>query len=110
MTIIERTFSPGHLAAEGHFPGNPIIPGAVLLAEVLRAIESDLGRGLHACHLKSAKFVHPVRPGDRVSIEYSGRGEDAIRFTCSAGGRAVLAGSYALPRSSGAENSDERDV
>jgi 3-hydroxymyristoyl/3-hydroxydecanoyl-(acyl carrier protein) dehydratase len=106
VTILERSFSPDHAAAQGHFPGNPIIPGAVLLSEVLLAIEADQGRTLHACHLKSAKFAHPVRPGDRVSIEYSGNGS-AVRFKCSAGGKAVLTGTYALPQEPGGGDSHE---
>jgi len=109
VAILERSFPTDHAAAQGHFPGNPIIPGAVLLSEVLLAIEADLGRRLHACRVKSAKFVHPVRPGDRVSIEYSGSGESAIRFNCSAGGKAVLAGTYAPSRTSPGGNSDEHD-
>lgn len=107
MATLERSFSPHHAAAQGHFPGDPIIPGAVLLSEVLLAIETELGRSLHACYVKSAKFVHPVRPGDRVSIEYWGQGEGAIRFSCSAGGKAVLAGTYGVPPSSACETVDE---
>jgi len=68
VAILERSFPTDHAAAQGHFPGNPIIPGAVLLSEVLLAIEADLGRRLHACRVKSAKFVHPVRPGDRIRL------------------------------------------
>jgi len=110
VATIERSFSPDHAAAQGHFPGDPIIPGAVLLSEVLLAIETDLGRSLRACHVKSAKFVHPVRPGDRISIEYSGQGEGTIRFSCSTGGEAVLAGTYRVPPSSVCETFDEHDI
>jgi len=92
LATVERCFPLDHAAAQGHFPGNPIIPGAVLLSETLRAIEAGLGRSLWPGQIKSAKFVHPVRPGDRVSIEYSGRNESSIRFSCKVGGRAVLAG------------------
>lgn len=92
MAFLERAFAPDHPAAQGHFPGNPIIPGAVLLSEVLLAIEADLGRRLQSCRVRSVKFLHPVRPGDRIRIEYSGRGDPGLRITCSAGGRPVLAG------------------
>ena len=109
MTILDRSFPLDHAGAKGHFPGNPIIPGAVLLSEVLLAIETDLGRSLENCEVKSAKFIRPVRPGDRVSIEYSGHGEDTIRFSCSAGGKAVLTGTYGVPPFPVCESSDERD-
>lgn len=109
MATLERSFAPDDATAQGHFPGDPIIPGAVLLSEVVLAIETDLGRSLGACRVKSAKFVHPVRPGERVSIEYSGQREGAVRFSCSAGGRAVLAGTYGVAPSSACETFDEHD-
>jgi len=89
---LERDFPKDHAAAQGHFPGNPIVPGACLLGEVLQAIESCLERDLYPCVVASAKFVHPVRPGDRMSIEFSEAAENRIRFSCSVGRRAVLAG------------------
>ena len=44
-----------HPAFAGHFPGMPILPGAVLLDEVLRIIERDLGIDLTQWQLASAK-------------------------------------------------------
>jgi len=68
------------------------MPGAVLLSEALRAIESGAGADLSACRVKHAKFLAPVRPGDRVTIEYSDAGDGAVRFSCSVLGKAVLRG------------------
>jgi 3-hydroxymyristoyl/3-hydroxydecanoyl-(acyl carrier protein) dehydratase len=79
-------------AAQGHFPGNPVVPGAVLLAEALRAIEAGLGLGLESCRIVSAKFPGPVRPGDRVAIEFLRSTDGAVRFTCRVGARVVLVG------------------
>ena len=103
MTTVERGFPPDHASASGHFPGNPIIPGALLLSEVLRAIETDLGNTLCPFQIKSAKFRHPVRPGDRLLIEFSGPDRDRIKFNCTAAGTEVLAGEVVLlnPRAGG---------
>ncbi len=95
MATTERVFPADHPAASGHFPGNPIIPGAVLLDETLRAIEAGLGVSLSSCRIQSAKFMAPVRPGDRVVIEFSRSGTGAIRFTCLRGGQPVLRGEVA---------------
>lgn len=100
MATAERYFSADHPAAQGHFPGNPIIPGAVLLSETLSAIETGLGVSLWPCLIKSAKFVHPVRPGDRVAIEYSGFVKRGIKFTCVVGREAVLSGEVVCDPSS----------
>lgn len=90
--MIERVFQPDHPASQGHFPGDPIIPGAVLLSETLRAIEAGLGASLVPFQITSAKFLHPVRPGDHVLIEYSRTARGEVRFTCAVGGRPVLTG------------------
>lgn len=92
MGRVECSFGPDHPAAEGHFPGNPIIPGAVLLSETLRAIENDLGVSLSPFRIKAAKFFSPTRPGDRVLIEFTGGVPGEIRFACAVHGRKVLAG------------------
>lgn len=92
MAAIERFFAVDHPAAQGHFPGNPIIPGAVLLSETLRAIEASLEISLSPGQLVSAKFLHPTRPGDLVGIEYSDCASGAIKFACSVGQKTVLTG------------------
>ena len=95
--MIERVFAPDHPASRGHFPGNPIIPGAVLLSETLQAIEAGLGAGLVPFQITSAKFLHPTRPGDRVLIDYSRNTRGEVRFTCAVAGRPVLTGRIRSP-------------
>lgn len=92
MAQSECAFALDHPAAVGHFPGNPIIPGAVLLSETLKAIENNLGVPLAPFTLKAAKFFSPARPGDRVVIKWSGSVPGDIRFACAVHGRKVLAG------------------
>ena len=53
-----------HPATEGHFPSQPIVPGAVLLAEVAAALDLD-SAGLK---LRDAKFVRPVLPGSYLHL------------------------------------------
>lgn len=97
-----RHFALGHPAAAGHFPGNPIIPGAVLLREVVAAIsatdEAPGGRA-EGCEIRSAKFHHPVRPGDTLVIAWTGETGGEIRFSCAIDGseRPALSGALRLP-------------
>jgi acyl-CoA synthetase (AMP-forming)/AMP-acid ligase II len=72
-------FPVEHPAAEGHFPGNPIIPGAVLLREVVAAIS---GQSARPKEIVSAKFHRPVRPGDTMEIRWATTGT-TVRFECS---------------------------
>ena len=99
MATLEVGFAADHAAARGHFPDNPIIPGALLLSEALRAIETSLGKDLCPYQIRSAKFTHPVRPGDSVSIDFSSRDGKRISFSCKVGATPVLAGELVCEQS-----------
>jgi 3-hydroxymyristoyl/3-hydroxydecanoyl-(acyl carrier protein) dehydratase len=92
MNKLTLRLAADHPTAAGHFPGNPIIPGALLLAEVLRCIEQAEGARFTSCNIKAAKFLHPARPGDTVIIEYARSALGTIEFQCAVAGTKVLAG------------------
>jgi len=83
-------------AAVGHFPGNPIVPGAVLLREVLRILAAD-GEAV-CCEIRSARFFRPVRPGDRLTVHWNAPAAGDVAFTCSTGSTdsRVLAGTIRM--------------
>ncbi len=96
--VLERVLQADHPASRGHFAGNPIIPGAVLLSETVMAILRQVDAPPAPLVVHSAKFPHPARPGDRVVIEFSGGGGGgALRFTCRVGGKPVLTGQMSCP-------------
>jgi 3-hydroxymyristoyl/3-hydroxydecanoyl-(acyl carrier protein) dehydratase len=90
--IVRRLFPADHPAAQGHFPGNPIIPGAVLLDEVIAAATGQFQLPESGCTVNSAKFLRPVRPGEEVLIRLEPRAQGAIRFECRIGDDVVLSG------------------
>jgi 3-hydroxyacyl-[acyl-carrier-protein] dehydratase len=76
---VELRFAENHPTAAGHFPGNPIIPGALLLDTVFHAIAGDApGKN---CQIRAVKFLRPVRPCDRLRIEWEQK-RDATDFRC----------------------------
>ncbi|MGO9947302.1 MAG: hypothetical protein ACLPWG_10685 [Steroidobacteraceae bacterium] len=86
-----------HIAADhpsyaGHFPGFPVLPGAVLLDETLRAIASARGIDVAAWQISSAKFLDGVRPGDSLVLEHDSPAAGSIRFAIHAGNRKVVSG------------------
>jgi 3-hydroxyacyl-[acyl-carrier-protein] dehydratase len=93
--VAEVTFAPDHPAGPGHFPGNPVIPGAVLLAAVFDSLEGLDGTSLCRCVVKSAKFFSPARPGDRMAIGFAALAGNALKFECQVAERVVLAGTLA---------------
>jgi 3-hydroxyacyl-[acyl-carrier-protein] dehydratase len=92
MASAELLFPADLPAGQGHFPGNPIVPGALLLAETLQAIGAQLGVKLMPGNVKAAKFFYPVRPGERVQIEFGETAPGALKFACAVAGRAVMNG------------------
>jgi 3-hydroxymyristoyl/3-hydroxydecanoyl-(acyl carrier protein) dehydratase len=81
-----------HPAFAGHFPGMPILPGALLLDEALHVIQRDLGIDLTQWQLTTAKFLESVRPGDELTIEHTGIADGAVRFAVRIADRSALAG------------------
>jgi 3-hydroxymyristoyl/3-hydroxydecanoyl-(acyl carrier protein) dehydratase len=92
LATVERLIPPDHPAAQGHFPGNPIIPAAVLLSEVIDAVEGALGPVRTPLRIKSVKFPAPTRPGSRVLIDYRRSAAGSIRLVCRVDDRIVLTG------------------
>lgn len=103
--------SAEHPAFAGHFPDAPLLPGVVLLDEMLRAMQvspsaqnnADLearskAGALAEWIIASAKFLHPVRPGEMLTFEHEQLTSSNIRFTIRSAGRTVASGTL-VPRS-----------
>jgi 3-hydroxymyristoyl/3-hydroxydecanoyl-(acyl carrier protein) dehydratase len=81
-----------HPALEGHFPGEPILPGAVLLDEALHAIESAEALSGRLWRIDSVKFLAAVADGTRLLLDYERNASGALRFTIRDGGRLIATG------------------
>lgn len=87
-----RVVPPDHPAFAGHFPGRPILPGVVLLAWALEALEAATGRPAAACQVASAKFLRPVGPGTALTLRHTLQPSGAWRFDVLAGTDPVATG------------------
>lgn len=67
-----------HPSLPGHFPGQPIVPGVVVLDRVLEAIEDAHGP-LGLLRLPQVKFAQPLLPGEVADIVLDG-GASRWRF------------------------------
>ena len=60
-----------HPCLPGHFPWHPLVPGVVLLDQVVGLIESRHGP-LGPLRVPQVKFMQPLRPDEAASIELEG--------------------------------------
>jgi len=96
------SISPDHPALPGHFPGHPVVPGVVILDEVIETLRLHAGQALVVTGLPSVKLSSPLLPGQPLTIEIEPDAADAATFTCRVDQRIVAAGliRYRLPRES----------
>jgi 3-hydroxyacyl-[acyl-carrier-protein] dehydratase len=87
------TVPADHPACAGHFPGTPILPGAMLLDAVLHTIAAATGIALDICAISSVKFLSPAYPGDELVIEHVLSASGTIRIDIVAGMRKIASGS-----------------
>ena len=79
-------FAAGDPCLEGHFPGNPIVPAAAILSELVALVEAELSRTVvevtraltsdpdnrvpHLAFQADALADHPILPIDEVHSAY----------------------------------------
>lgn len=81
-----------HPSFPGHFPGRPIVPGAVLLDEALYRIEAALDLDLTRWQIDAVKFLGTVGPGDALVLEHSAPVDARIQFKIRSLDRPVMKG------------------
>lgn len=81
-----------------HFPGDPLLPAAVLLSTLIDGYERHaIGRRVTA--VRTFKWLKPVRPDTRVTAQFSAIGADTVTVVVSDGGGLTLArGQFMVPR------------
>ncbi|MGQ0523554.1 MAG: AMP-binding protein [Betaproteobacteria bacterium] len=70
----------GHPAMAGHFPGNPVVPGAWLLEVIERAARERFGADLSVCGIPEARFRAVLRPEEAFSIVFEQLAENRLAF------------------------------
>jgi 3-hydroxyacyl-[acyl-carrier-protein] dehydratase len=102
MTEAPLVLAPGHPAYEGHFPGEPILPAVVLLAEALAVAQRETGTGARDWRLSQAKFPRGVAPGTPLTIAHGALADGGFRFEIRSAEGVVALGALARAAGDGA--------
>ncbi|HTV86227.1 MAG TPA: hydroxymyristoyl-ACP dehydratase [Dyella sp.] len=81
--------APEHPCLPGHFPGQPLVPGVLLLEHVARALRE--WRAQRLARVVEAKFLAPLHPGEPAEVEL-GESAGRIRFEIRRGDTVLARG------------------
>lgn len=96
MHTVTLQVAHDHPAFAGHFPGQPLLPGVSLLAEVLEAVLDEPALAAlvgDTPRIGAAKFLAPVRPGAQLTIQLEA-GPRGLRFEVREGERLAASGQF----------------
>ena len=66
MVSLEFLYPPSFTGFQGHFPGDPILPGVCILQSLRMGLEEAWRIPLRLLEVGNAKFIVPTRPGDKL--------------------------------------------
>lgn len=70
-------FDAAHPSLPGHFPGQPLVPGVLILEQVALALRA--WRGQRLARVLEAKFMAPLLPGQSAQLQLSPIRADTTR-------------------------------
>jgi 3-hydroxyacyl-[acyl-carrier-protein] dehydratase len=83
--LAEIMINGDHVIFEGHFPGNPVVPGVVSVQMISDILSKHLLKELITTEAKSIKFTSMIRPQTdlelSVRIKYNCITEDSYKVT-----------------------------
>ena len=61
--------NPAHAIFEGHFPGQPVVPGVCLMQMVKEIAEKVLGKEIRLVKADQIKFLAPLIPAENQPLQ-----------------------------------------
>ena len=62
-----------HPCLPGHFPGHPLVPGVLVLEQVLLAVSQAAGQAVASVRLPQVKFLAPLYPEQDAEVVLEGQ-------------------------------------
>lgn len=91
MHISQKQYRIGadHPSLAGHFPGNPVVPGVVILSTIFVALQQDYP-GWQIAGIRKLKFLRPLPPEQDFTLEHTQIKNSGLRFKCHLSGAGTL--------------------
>src|ERR1051325_5760598 len=95
-----RTIGADHPSLPGHFPGEPIVPGVVILDEIFAAL-NEWHAGARPVAIRSVKFLRPLKPDQSFTIPLAANppSGNEIDFSCRVDNQVIVEGRLQVPSS-----------
>jgi 3-hydroxymyristoyl/3-hydroxydecanoyl-(acyl carrier protein) dehydratase len=92
-----RVIHADHPSLPGHFPGAPLVPGVVILDEVVAAL-SEWRHDSQLTGVHTVKLLAPLKPEQPFTISLSPTGEESgdVSFHCRVNKRVIVEGRLAV--------------
>ena len=90
---VRRTIGADHPSLPGHFPGTPIVPGVVILDEIVAAL-TGWRKDSRLTVIRVVKFLVPLRPEQpfTICLSASQDAESEVDFCCRVEDRVIVEG------------------
>jgi 3-hydroxyacyl-[acyl-carrier-protein] dehydratase len=92
---VRRAIMADHPSLPGHFPDGPLVPGVLILDEVLAALRL-WHQDYELTAIRAVKFLQPLKPEQQFTIRLSANnnGASAVDFCCRIEGRVIVEGQF----------------
>jgi 3-hydroxymyristoyl/3-hydroxydecanoyl-(acyl carrier protein) dehydratase len=84
-----------HPSIPGHFPGNPLVPGVVILERVIEHVLAE-HPGRQISGLPQVKFLAPIQPEQPFEIHSTPGSGERVNFLCKSGDARLVEGCLQL--------------
>lgn len=97
MPNIQQAYSisANHPCFAGHFPGNPIVPGVVILNYAQQLLQ-QWQPTLRIKRIAQAKFLQPLYPEQTFTLNLCHSGAETIKFECRHDLQCVATGTFLI--------------
>jgi 3-hydroxyacyl-[acyl-carrier-protein] dehydratase len=89
----KRAIGADHPSLPGHFPGAPLVPGVVILDEIMAAL-FEWREECELTGIRTVKFLAPLKPEQPFTISFSTDDQRAgeVDFHCHIKNRIIVEG------------------